>query len=86
MFKIRFEFFELLSSPALIGLIGFNCMPPRAPTTSSNAETKNIINDLAIFLKLFTRFTFGIFLIFKIIHICTIVKIVIGQNFLNKLE
>ena len=45
--------FELLSSPALIGLIGFNCMPPRAPTTSSNAETKNIINDLAIFLKLF---------------------------------
>ena len=54
MFKIRFEFFELLSSPALIGLIGFNCMPPRAPTTSSNAETKNITNDLAIFLKLFT--------------------------------
>ena len=70
MFKIRFEFFELLSSPALIGLIGFNCIPPRAPTTSSNAEIKNIINELEIFLKLFKEFKFGIFLTFKIIHIC----------------
>ena len=81
MFKIRFEFFELLSSPALIGLIGFNCVPPRAPTTSSNAETKNIIIDLAIFLKLFIESKFGIFLTCKITHICKIVKIVIGQNF-----
>ena len=52
VFSINEVFFEPLSSPAFIGLIGFNCNPPLAPkikTPTPIISIKTLFNMLSIF-------------------------------------